>query len=344
MPTKKIKILIIEDSKFVKTLFTGLLNQTDDIEVVGTADNESEAIKKIAELHPDIITLDAEIPDMDGSRFLNKLMSKNPIPVIMISTLDKEGSETTVRALEIGAVDYLVKPIGFEAFKDLNKLKNELVTKIHLALNASLRYHSNSDNATIKTISFESPNKSPSKVITLSASVGGVEAVKQILSSLPSNCPPVIVSLKLHESLVESFVYRLAPLCEIAVSLAKNGQKVTAGNVYLTSSSTPIHFEKSGNNYKIVMGNEPSNTPVDLMFESLANNFGNQVVGVILTGHGQDGTQGLIKIKEKGGFIICQNEASCVIYETPKYAKSKGAVNVELALEEIPSAILKKCV
>ncbi len=344
MTTKKIKILIIEDSKFVKTLFTGLLNQTDDIEVVGTAENEREATKKITELKPDIITLDADIPEMDGIRFLDKLMHKDPIPVIMISTLDKEGAETTIRALEIGAVDYLIKPKQFEDFKDLSKLKTELENKVHLALKASLRYHSLSDNSKIKTLAFDSSQKSISRIITLSSSVGGVEAVKQVLSLLPSNSPPILVSLRLHESLVNAFTERLSSLCEVGINLAKNGQKISTGQAYLTSSSNNIHLEKSGDNFKVVINENENQNPVDSMFESLANNFGNKVVGVILTGHGHDGTQGMIKIKEKGGFVISQNEASCVIYETPKLAKSKGAINVELPLEDIPNEILKKCV
>ncbi len=344
MDIKKIKALIIEDSKFVNTLFTGLLEQTDDIEVIGIATTEEEATTKIATLKPDIITLDADIPDMDAASFLDKLMNKNPVPVIMVSTLNADGAETTIRALEIGAVDYLVKPKVFDEFKDLNKLKNELSTKIRSALKATLRHHSHTKNNDSKTLSYKvKTDANQSRMITLCASVGGVGAVKQILTSLPKNSPPIIVSLQLHPDLVKAFASRLSALCEIKVLAAEHGEPLSDGRAYLGSTYTETSFNKKGDDLCLVIQEKKSSKPVDHMLLSLANTFNGRLVGAVLTGQGEDGVNGFLKIKEAGGYVIAQNENSCVIYDTPKTAKERGIAHAECSIEKISKELLQRC-
>ena len=334
---QKIRTIIIDDSKFIRTLFTGLLNQTPDIEVVDTAKDPDDASAKIKRHNPDVITLDVEMSEMDGIKFLEKMMKIKPIPVLMVSKLTGEGTDITLSALEMGAIDYLIKHEDLNNYKDLDIIKEDLVSKIRIAANAQIIYNAKTKNSA--PANFEPSKNTANKIIAIGASIGGVGAIKQILSKLPSNCPPILMNLNLSEPFTKTLVNRLNTFSEVLVHTAKNGQQLKAGNAYVVPNNKCVTIEGE----KINLSNAGDTSSIDSMFNSVAG-FGKDSIGVILTGTGSSGVQGIAKIKTSGGFTIAQDKASCVVYEMPKAANDSGTIDIELPLDKIANEILKNCV
>ncbi len=341
---KKIKLLIVDDSALIRELFTRLLSTEEDIEVLDTAIDPMDAREKIKRLNPDVITLDIEMPKMDGLSFLEKIMALRPMPVIMVSTLTQKGASSTIKALELGAVDYVSKPLGEQTEGVLEALKQELAGKIRAAAGAKVRQHSRVQQAKPNILGFN-PHSSCKKIIAIGSSTGGVEALRDIFLTLPANCPPIVMTQHMPEQFTASFAARLNSLSAVEVAEATEGAKLKTGHAYLAPGGRHLSVIKKGAEYfcKIedganVSGHKPS---VDVLFKSVAETIGADAIGIILTGMGKDGAEGMLKMHEKGAYTIGQNQASCVVYGMPKAAFNIGAVDIELPLNEIAAHMLK---
>jgi len=346
---KKIKVLIVDDSAFMRHFFEAMLNEDPHIEVVGTAVDAYDAREKIKALNPDVITLDIEMPGMDGLTFLEKIMKLRPTPVVMVSTLTQKGADSTIRALEIGAVDYVSKPASPEDADNLDALKDEMVGKIRTASISNVRSIERSkikheDNGTVQ---FPLGKAVKRKFIAIGASTGGVEALKEVLFRMPANSPPIMVVQHMPANFTKSFAERLNGLCQMTVHEAEDGQEILAGNVYIAPGNKHLTVEKYAGRYicrvkinELVSGHRPS---VDVLFNSVAECIGGNVVGVILTGMGKDGANGMLTMKKAGAINIGQNEDTCVVYGMPKEAYENGSVDIEMPLQDMAKEIVKRC-
>lgn len=343
---KKIKVLIVDDSILIRKLFEDILSSQPDIEVLDTAIDPFDAREKIKRLNPDVLTLDIEMPKMDGISFLEKIMTLRPMPVIMVSTLTTKGAEITLKALELGAVDYIAKPSGIDTNSVYNALKSELVTKIKIAAQVQMagKHLFKDENPAI--IQFN-PTKATSNVVAIGSSTGGVEALRDIFIKLPANSPPIVIAQHMPAAFTKSFAARLDSLSQVNVSEAVDGAPLKPGYAYVAPGGIHLTVAKRGFEYvcklhdgENVSGHKPS---VDVLFESVAKNVGDKAVGVILTGMGKDGSNGMLKMREAGAYNIGQSESSCIVYGMPKAANLIGAVHDEFDLQDIPAAILNYC-
>lgn len=339
------KIIIVDDSATIRDLFSTILSSDPSIEVLATAEDPFDAREKIKRLNPDLITLDVEMPKMDGISFLEKIMTLRPMPVIMASTLTSRGAETTLRALELGAVDYVTKPklmdtVSLQKFKDefIHKIKNGALIK-PMAKQASVFENKS------QILPFAGPNSK--QLIAIGASTGGVEAIRDILLRLPANTPPVVITQHMPEVFTASFAARMNGMCAMKVQEASQNQIILPGNVYIAAGNYHLEVHQKGdqlscvlNSEALVSGHRPS---VDVLFQSVAQIRHKHVIGVILTGMGHDGAAGLLKIREAGFPTLGQNEASSTVYGMPKAAKAQGAVEKEVALSDMAREILKLC-
>lgn len=337
---KKIKVLVVDDSSTMRGLIASVLTRDPDIEVVGQAEDPLVARQAIKALNPDVVTLDVEMPNMSGLDFLEKLMRLRPTPVIMVSTLTSRGAEETIRALEIGAVDCIEKPRpgnehNFE----------ELTFKVKIAAVAKIRPYTGDADGRPKAVSYHpsSDYHSDGRVLAVGASTGGVEALIEFLSHLPENCPPTVIAQHMPSGFTKSFSERLNRVCAANVREAATGARLVSGQIYLApggaqhlevSASSELHCRlKPGER---VNGHCPS---VDVLFESVARACGADAVGLILTGMGRDGAKGLLSMRKAGARTFGQNEASCIVYGMPKVAFEIGAVEKQLPLERLATAI-----
>lgn len=326
------RVLVVDDSLTMRGLITGLLRRDPDIEVVGSASNPYEAREAIKQLSPDVITLDIEMPKMNGIEFLAKIMRLRPMPVIMVSTLTQAGAAITLEALELGAFDCVGKP-NFDGLPD----------KVKAAARSQIR--SKGLRAGLKA---PPANYRPNgKVLAIGSSTGGVEALIAILTHFPANCPPTLITQHMPETFTATFAERLNRLCAPAVCEAIEGAPVEVGRVYIAPGGAR-HLECSGGlspRCRLVEappenGHRPS---VDVLFRSVRNTFGARSVGVILTGMGRDGARGLKEMHDAGAMTLGQDEATSVVFGMPKAAAELGAVQRQLPLEEIGSAALELC-
>jgi len=341
-----IKVLIVDDSALIRQVFETVLSDSDGIEVVGTARDAYEAREKIKKLNPDVLTLDIEMPKMDGIAFLEKIMTLRPMPVIMVSTLTQKGADTTIKALELGAIDYVAKPTSGHSRDNISALKEELVEKIKIAASSKVRAISKRPSSLKEELKLPL-GKLNRTLIAIGSSTGGVEALKDVLTLLPANTPPVVVVQHMPEKFTQSFASRLDGLCKMRVHEAVDGQKIEAGNVYIARGGTHLRIEKNGVNYVCRVGgsdNISGHCPsVDVLFESVAKLIGNKAIGVILTGMGRDGATNMLKMKQMGAINIGQDEQSCVVYGMPKEAKNIGALHIQVPLSKVAEEIVKKC-
>ena len=335
----KLKVLIVDDSAIVRKIFTEVLSRQPDLEVVGTAPDPYVARDKIVQTRPDVITLDVEMPRMDGLSFLKKIMHYYPMPVIIVSSLTPRGSKMALEALELGAVEVLAKPDG--AFS-VGELGVELVEKIRAA--AHIRFNPKKPTEAVPPSTKPSPlTQTTEKIIAIGASTGGTEAIKDILLQLPSNTPGMVIVQHMPPKFTTAFAERLNQQCAMEVKEAQDGDSVTTGRALLAPGNYHMLLKRSGARYYVQVKSGPpvqhQRPSVDVLFNSAALSGGANVIGVILTGMGADGAEGLLAMKERGAYTIAQDEASCVVFGMPKEAIKRGATHKVLPLIRIPDEI-----
>jgi two-component system, chemotaxis family, protein-glutamate methylesterase/glutaminase len=336
-----IRVLIVDDSALMRALLSDLLGADPGIVVVGTASDPLIARDRIKALNPDVITLDVEMPRMDGIAFLEKIMTLRPMPVLMVSSLTQAGADTTLRALELGAVDYVAKPM-IDLKQGMQALREELIAKVKVAAGARVRSHG-APPARLAGAGYQSSER----VVAIGASTGGVEALQEILYALPADSPAIVVTQHMPPVFTSSFARRLDAACAVAVAEASHDARVLPGHVYIAPGGRHLEIGRSGADYvcrihdgELVSGHRPS---VDVLFRSVARSAGANAVGVILTGMGRDGALGLAEMRAAGARTLGQDEASCLVYGMPKAAREQGGVETELGLAHIAGEVLRLC-
>lgn len=339
----RIKVLIVDDSATIRELFSGLLASDPEIEVVDTADDPYDAREKIKRHNPDVLTLDVEMPKMDGLSFLEKIMALRPMPVVMASTLTARGADVTLRALELGAVDYITKPVS-EAGLVLTAFRESLTAKVKQAARAQLHGRC-TGAAAAPVLHFTAANTH--QLIAIGSSTGGVEALRDLLLRMPATSPAVVATQHMPEIFTASFARRLDGLCPMRVQEAADGMAIMPGHVYIAPGNRHLEVRQRGEGLFChltegapVSGHRPS---VDVLFTSVAQVKQRTLVGVILTGMGQDGAAGLLAMRQAGAATRGQSEASCVVYGMPRAAMQAGAVEKELPLSAMAQDILRLC-
>jgi two-component system, chemotaxis family, protein-glutamate methylesterase/glutaminase len=339
------RVLIVDDSALVRQMLSQMLASDPTITVVGAAPDPLIARGMIKSLNPDVITLDIEMPRMDGLAFLEKIMTLRPMPVVMISSLTQKGADTALRALAIGAVDYIAKPTigltdGFQSLRD------EIVAKVKAAAKAQVRPLSGNAPTTARPLPGGGYSSSE-RVIAIGASTGGVEALQTLLTAFPADAPAIMITQHMPALFTASFANRLNQFCAVTVCQAQDKERVLPGHVYIAPGGFHLELARSGANYVCrvhdqapVSGHRPS---VDVLFRSVARAAGANSVGIILTGMGKDGAAGLLEMRHAGASTVGQNEATCVVYGMPKAAHDCGATEIELPIEKIPEHVLFQC-
>lgn len=343
----KTKVLVIDDSALIRSLLTELINDTKDLEVVGAAPDPLVAREMIKQLNPDVLTLDVEMPRMDGLDFLEKLMRLRPMPVVMVSTLTEKGSEITLRALELGATDFVTKPkMGIS--QGMQQYADEITDKIRTAAKAkvSTLQHIAKASAAGSQVqnAIRNPLISSEKLLIIGASTGGTEAIKAFLMQMPSDCPGVLITQHMPAGFTKSFAARLDSLCKISVKEAVDGERILPGHAYIAPGDQHLLLARSGANYVTKLSDsEPVNRhkpSVDVLFDSAAVHAGKNAIGIIMTGMGKDGAVGMLRMKESGAYNFAQNEESCVVYGMPREAVAHGGVQEVAHLKDLPRLVL----
>ena len=342
---KPVRVLIVDDSALIRQLLSSMLSSDPEIEVVGTAGDPLIARDRIKSLNPDVITLDVEMPNMDGITFLRKIMTLRPMPVIMVSTLTQAGADITLEALEIGAVDFIAKPSN-DTTHGLAALTAELQAKVKAAARTRVGARP------LTTVSASAPKRVRSarirdKIVAIGASTGGVEALKVVLMHLPADCPPILITQHMPPRFTAAFAQRLNRECAMTVSEAVHGDVIEAGHVYIAPGSHHLEIARHGVEYRCALNDGPPVTghrpSVDVLFRSMARTVGRSAVGVILTGMGKDGAEGLLEMRNAGAKTVGQDEASSLIYGMPHVAFERGGVMRQCSLVNVADAILDAC-
>lgn len=340
----KIKVLVVDDSALIRSLLTEIINSQRDMVVVGAAPDPLIAREMIKQLNPDVLTLDVEMPKMDGLDFLEKLMRLRPMPVVMVSTLTERGSEITMRALELGAIDFVTKP-KMSITAGMLDYTEEITDKIRTASKARvapLSRHTSIIHASPSQL--RNPFISSEKLLIIGASTGGTEAIKSFLLQMPSDCPGILITQHMPAGFTKSFANRLDSICQISVKEAQGGERVLPGHAYIAPGDKHLLLVRSGANYMTELSDAPPvnrhKPSVDVLFDSAALNAGKNAIGVILTGMGKDGATGMAKMKSAGAYNFAQNEESCVVYGMPKEAVAHGGVDEVAHLNDLPKLVL----
>lgn len=361
MPEKTIRVLIVDDSAVMRQLLAQILSSDPDIKVVGTAPDPYIAREKIRDLRPDVITLDVEMPRMDGLTFLEELMRANPIPVVMVSSLTQTGVEVTLRALELGAVDFFPKPT-IAAVRGVTNGAAVMIEKVKAAASAQVQPHRGASTVLASTASLvtssvtTSSRNVPSRhraitsvgmthtIIAIGASTGGTEAMREILTKFPAETPGIVIVQHLPPGFTASFAARLDSLCRIRVKEAQDGDLIMPGQALIAPGSLHMAVQRSGAefvarvfNARSVNHHRPS---VDVLFDSIAEQVGSNVIAAILTGMGADGASGMKRLRDAGARTIAQDEASCVVFGMPKEAIAYGGAEFVFPLNRIGNELL----
>ncbi len=349
---KKTRVVVVDDSALVRSLLTEIINRQVDMECIGAASDPLVAREMIRDLNPDVITLDVEMPRMDGIDFLSKLMRLRPMPVVMVSTLTERGAEVTMRALELGAVDFVAKPkIGVA--DGLRLLAEDITDKVRIASKAHIRKH----HAIASTATGAPAAKPPApianmgrlsteKIIFIGASTGGTEATKEVLMNLPADCPAVVITQHMPPGFTKSYAARLDGLCRIRVKEAQDGERILPGHAYIAPGGLHLSVERSGANYIArVQDGEPVNRhkpSVEVLFKSAARVVGPNALGIMLTGMGADGAKAMKELRDAGSYNLVQDEATCVVFGMPREAINAGAANEVLPLTQIAPKLIER--
>ena len=343
MVGRRIRVLIVDDSAVIRQVLTEILGQADDIEVVGTAQDPIFAMNKIRALRPDVITLDVEMPRMDGLTFLEELMKTSPIPVLMVSALTQRGNETTLRALELGAIDYIPKP-RIDISEGVIKLGEEIIRKVRIAAKAKVRMPAQKKTSS-RPLQSSFRLETTDRIIAIGASTGGTQAVTEIITALPESTPGIVIVQHMPPMFTRSFAERLNSLSRLDVKEASTGDRIIRGSVLIAPGNKHMTIRRNGAMYYTEIKDGPMvnfvRPSVDVLFSSVAKYVGGNAVGVILTGMGEDGAKGLLEMKGAGAFTIAQDEATSVVFGMPRRAIEMGAVKRVAPLEEIPEIILE---
>ena len=355
---RKIRVIVVDDSALVRSLLAEIINRQPDMECIGTANDPLVAREMIREKNPDVITLDVEMPKMDGIDFLGRIMRLRPMPVLMISTLTERGAEVTMRALELGAVDFVAKPrVGVA--NGLSQLSTEIVDKIRVA--ASAHVHRMVKSAATATVAAGGSaaakpavssatllgKLSTEKLIAIGASTGGTEAIKEVLIHMPADAPAIVITQHMPPGFTTSFAARLNSLCQITVKEAVHGERILPGHAYIAPGGKQFSISRSGANYVAVVDEQapPVNRhkpSVEVLFKSVAQFAGRNATGVMLTGMGADGAAAMREMKDAGSYNYVQDEASCIVFGMPREAIAHGAADEVLPLTQIAPALLAK--
>lgn len=334
-----IKVLVVDDSALIRSLLSEIIRSEPDFFLVGAA-SDAYAARDLVNLHrPDVITLDVEMPKVDGLTFLEKLMKARPTAVIMISSLTEQGADVTLRALELGAVDYLAKP-KVDIAKGIEEYRCDIIAKIKSAAVAKISRAGRCQPKKTASLRF----KTTEKIIAIGASTGGTEAIKAVLTEMPVDSPGIVITQHMPPGFTTSFAKRLDGLCRINVLEAQGGERIVPGHAYLAPGDKHLTVVRSGADYRIaltdgprVSGHKPS---VDVMFQSVADAVASNALAVILTGMGKDGAVGIRSIAEQGGFTMAQDEASSLIFGMPQEAIKTGCVKKIVALDEVSKRLI----
>ena len=347
----KTRVVVVDDSALVRSLLTEIINRQPDMECVGSASDPFAAREMIRNLNPDVITLDVEMPRMDGIDFLSKLMRLRPMPVVMVSTLTERGAEVTLKALELGAIDFVAKPkIGVA--DGLKQLADEITEKVRTASKARV----SKPAAPVSTVAGAAASARPvpqsigrlstEKLVFIGASTGGTEATKELLMSLPPDSPGVVITQHMPPGFTKSYASRLDGLCKIRVKEAVDGERVLPGHAYIAPGGFHLSVERSGANYIArVSDGEPVNRhkpSVEVLFESAARVVGQNAMGIMLTGMGADGAKAMRTMRDAGSYNVCQDEATCVVFGMPREAIAAGAANEVLPLGKIAQHVIER--
>ena len=363
-PGRKIRVIVVDDSALVRSLLAEIINRQPDMECIGAANDPLVAREMIRELNPDVITLDVEMPRMDGIDFLGRLMRLRPMPVVMISTLTEHGADVTLRALELGAVDFVSKPrIGL--VNGLNELATQIVDKVRVAALARVRRllpvapaagagSRAAGRAALSPFTALSPAPPPApallgagateKLVCIGASTGGTEAIREILQRLPADMPAVVITQHMPPGFTTSFAARLNSLCQLTVKEAVHGERILPGHAYIAPGGRQFSIGRSGANYVAVVEDSPPvnrhRPSVEVLFKSAAAVAGRNAYAIMLTGMGNDGAAAMREMKDAGSYNYVQDEASCIVFGMPREAIAHGAAHEVLPLNAIAPALL----
>ncbi|NLY42481.1 MAG: chemotaxis response regulator protein-glutamate methylesterase [Clostridiaceae bacterium] len=343
-----IRVIVVDDSAFMRKIISDVLNSDKDIQVIYAASNGKEALEKIKQYSPDVVTLDVEMPTMDGLECLRHIMKEHPLPVIMISSLTSEGAEATIKALELGAIDFIAKPLNFFNINS-DRFREEMIRKIKVARNSMVtpftyQLRSRSSGKT-------KHNSSLKNIVAIGTSTGGPRALQQVIPLIPGNIPAAFTVVQhMPPGFTKSLAARLDGMSELSVKEAEEGDVLQAGNVYIAPGDYHLKVHKDNLSDRLVIHLDKSDSndagrhrpSVNVMMNSLSDTGLKNIIGVIMTGMGNDGCEGLKKLKEKNNaYIIAQSKESCVVYGMPKAAVSAGIVDRIVPLDEISNVITK---
>jgi two-component system, chemotaxis family, protein-glutamate methylesterase/glutaminase len=345
---KRIKVLIVDDSALVRTLLTKILGADPTIEVVGTAPDAFVAREKIKALNPDVLTLDVEMPRMDGLQFLRNLMRLRPMPVVMCSSLTQRGADATLASLELGAIDFVAKP-KIDVAHALEGYAEELIKKVHVAAVARVRPLGARPMRIVSTTAAHrtAPDlryRTTDQLIAVGASTGGTEAIRVVLEAMPPNAPGMVITQHIPKAFSGQFAARMDSCSQMSVKQAEDGDLILPGHAYIAPGDQHLIIVRDGARYRCRLSDDaPVNhhrPSVDVMFHSVAENVGRNAVGVILTGMGQDGSRGLKLMRERGAFTVAQDERSSVVWGMPGASVAIDAVDTVLPIDQIAEAVL----
>ncbi len=349
MAGTKIKVLVVDDSALMRRVIWGLLEEDPEIQVVGSAVDGQDAIEKVHQLKPDVVTLDVEMPKLDGLQTLGYLMSENPVPCIMLSAYTPRGAETTLKALDYGATDFVQKPSGAISL-NLERVKDELLAKVKVAKGIDLKrlpFRGGSEGGARALVLKPKPPVDRGSVVAIGTSTGGPRALASLLPALPKAFPaPVLVVQHMSAGFTASLAARLDKECPNRVKEAEQGEILEAGTIYLAPGDWHMEVVREGGVVKVKLDQRPPvlgvRPCVDLLFQSVADVYGAKAVGVVLTGMGRDGAKGLKAMKAKNARTLAQDEASSVVYGMPRAAYASGAVDQVLSLGLMAAAIAEQ--